>query len=518
MQYLINGTRADDLAGTGMFTKRRIAIPLTAQALYHGLRWLGRVLGRLIATAARHPGLSVVLGLAVACWVRFGRWSLLGYAAAVALGLAGWLRLSPGSFDRYVVQPARGWLRWTLRYRRLWYPALHGCGLTRTTPDREVYVPQVIKAHSTRVVDTLHVRLLHGHTPEDLARQGEGLRHAFGAHRVAIIEDAPGKVRVLIYASDPLTRVVPPFPVHLLPTPDQLTSGAGVFLPVALSEAGEVYRLRLDGTHCLIAGATGAGKGSVLQSVFRALGPAIAAGVVRLSGIDPKGGIEFHPARALFTYYTDETPEQMVQLLEAAVQRMQARKFRMRDAGLRAHTPSLAEPFEVITIDELAFLTAYCDTRALKDRIKTALALLTTQGRAVGFCVLAAVQDPRKDVLPLRDLFPTRVALRLAEDSHVDMVLGDGAKDRGALCHRIPDTLPGVGFVLVEGAAEPVRVRFSWIDDEAIGDAVIRWPAPYLAPGKARVIDLTSYDRRDPTPPQQGQRPGSADELEPPGA
>ena len=47
----------------------------------------------------------------------------------------------------------------------------------------------------------------------------------------------------------------------------------------------------------------------------------------------------------------------------------------------------------------------------------SALATLTTQGRAVGYCVVAALQDPRKDVLTIRNLFPDRIAMRLDEPS-----------------------------------------------------------------------------------------------------
>jgi S-DNA-T family DNA segregation ATPase FtsK/SpoIIIE len=45
---------------------------------------------------------------------------------------------------------------------------------------------------------------------------------------------------------------------------------------------------------------------------------------------------------------------------------------------------------------------------------------------------------------------------------------GDGALDRGAACHRILDSLPGVGYVYVEGTAEPVRVRFTQLTDPDI--------------------------------------------------
>jgi S-DNA-T family DNA segregation ATPase FtsK/SpoIIIE len=94
-------------------------------------------------------------------------------------------------------------------------------------------------------------------------------------------------------------------------------------------------------------------------------------------------------------------------------------------------------------------------------------------------------------VLPFRDLFTYRIALRLAEDSHVDMVLGDGALDRGAACHLIPASLPGVGFVHVEGAHEPVRVRFSYLSDDDITDMAEQWSAPDSAVDQPRVIDLT---------------------------
>ena len=70
----------------------------------------------------------------------------------------------------------------------------------------------------------------------------------------------------------------------------------------------------------------------------------------------------------------------------------------------------------VVLVDEIAFLTAYQADRKLKDRILAALATLTTQGRAVGYCVVAALQDPRKEVLNIRNLFPdkTRAAPRRA--------------------------------------------------------------------------------------------------------
>lgn len=144
----------------------------------------------------------------------------------------------------------------------------------------------------------------------------------------------------------------------------------------------------------------------------------------------------------------------------------------------------------VLLIDELAALTGYVGDRETKRRIANALGLLLSQGRAVGVVVVAAVQDPRKDTVPARDLFPCRIALRLTEAEQVALVLGHGARDRGARCDAIPESLPGVGYVAVDGVAEPVRARFARITDDHIADLVN--PA-------ANVIDLpTDEDESGP--------------------
>jgi DNA segregation ATPase FtsK/SpoIIIE, S-DNA-T family len=51
------------------------------------------------------------------------------------------------------------------------------------------------------------------------------------------------------------------------------------------------------------------------------------------------------------------------------------------------------------------------------------------------------------------------------------MVLGDGARDRGATCELIssnPATGAGVAFVRLESDPDPVRVRAGWVTDADI--------------------------------------------------
>ena len=85
---------------------------------------------------------------------------------------------------------------------------------------------------------------------------------------------------------------------------------------------------------------------------------------------------------------------------------------------------------------------------------------------------MAAVQDPGKDVIAFRDLFPSRIALRLLEDVQVDMVLGRSARQHGAECDRIPPGLPGVGYVVLDGVREPARVRAAYVTDEDLRQTV----------------------------------------------
>jgi S-DNA-T family DNA segregation ATPase FtsK/SpoIIIE len=79
--------------------------------------------------------------------------------------------------------------------------------------------------------------------------------------------------------------------------------------------------------------------------------------------------------------------------------------------------------------------------------------------------VAAFLQDPRKEVLPMRGLFTQTIALRLRSRDEVTMVLGDGMAAT-APAHRISPEKPGTGYVIAEdGQVTKVRSDF-WSDDQ----------------------------------------------------
>ena len=114
--------------------------------------------------------------------------------------------------------------------------------------------------------------------------------------------------------------------------------------------------------------------------------PAMATGLVRILACDPKL-MELAFGRDLFEqhgrYAAD--PAGIAALLEDAVADMQGRAARFAGKQ-RDHIPTPEHPFTVVMVDEIAFLTAYQADRKLRDRTLAALATLTTQGRAAGYC------------------------------------------------------------------------------------------------------------------------------------
>ena len=344
-----------------------------------------------------------------------------------------------------------------------------------------VLLPVLGKVSATRFTDRVPVRLVSGQSAADFAARADNLAHGFGAMLCRIRSASPGALVLEFVRRDALAAIIP-----ALAIPARVDLRA---LPVGRREDGLVWLVRVHGTHVLIAGATGAGKASLLWSIVRAMLPAMVAGLVRIWAADPKL-MELAYGRAIFDRYGRyaATPAAIVAMLEDAVEQMQARAAIFAGKH-REHTPTPEHPFIVVLVDEVAFLTAYLSDRAIRDRIKAALATLTTQGRAVGYSVVAALQDPRKEVMSIRNLFPDRIAMRLDEPEQVDMVLGDGARDRGALADLISTdetTGAGVAYVRLATDPDPVRVRAAWVTDADIRAMAAEYaPAEKVRPLRA---------------------------------
>ncbi len=421
---------------------------------------LARLLVGLVRLVWRHPIALVVAAAPVAvCWL-YGWRVTIATACMTGSALAAWASLDRPSFARLVGWRLLAWWRWVWVYRRHWQPVMIVSGLGRHLRGRD-YLPTLVKVRCDGWADRVTVKMLHGQAVKDWADRIEHLAHGFGAPSCRVTVVKAGRIALTFPRRDPLSA-----PFAAVPVPEAPTVAS---VEIGTCEDGTPYRLKVAGTHVLIAGATGSGKGSWLWSVIRGLLPAVRAGLVEIWALDPKR-MELSFGRALFGDRYAADPAECAELLEAAVKVMQERADRF--AGLRrSHTPTVDDPFILVIVDEVAFLTAYQQDKGLRVRISAALATLTTQGRAVGVGVMAALQDPRKEVMSIRNLFPDKIALRLDESEQVDMVLGDGARDRGALADHIspiPERGAGVGYVRLETCPDPVRVRAAYVSDSDI--------------------------------------------------
>ena len=462
---------------------------LVIKAIYRGGRWVAIHWRTTMATAI------------VAGWVYWLGWpSLAITVATVAATLGLWWLVGRTGFDVWAGRRIRAWwLRWTLYARRMprWF---RSCGLSvpdsqqtinlqlsvlrrapvapraKARPDQ---LPRILGVRSGPSWDQVRVRLVPGQTPEDFDEAARQLAVARRVSRCQVQELAPDVVSVDFQRRNLLADIVSCRDL------DASATGADVDLAkvwAGRTEYGTDWNVSLIGSHTLTAGSTGAGKGSVLWSPLVSIAAAIRDGQVRVSGIDPKG-MELAYGRGIFSRYA-VTSRDALAVLDELLEVMEVRKEKY--AG-RVRTVDISPecPLELVEFDEIGALTKYIGDRKIRDQIQDRLGVITTQGRALGIVVRGYVQEPTKDTVPVRELFPRRICLRVPTKSHVAMALGDNAWDRGAWANRIGESEAGVGYLFGEGIREPLRVRAGWVSDEDI-----KALEAYVT-GQPTVIDVT---------------------------
>lgn len=252
-------------------------------------------------------------------------------------------------------------------------------------------------------------------------------------------------------------------------------------VPVGGRADGSPWLLSLIDNHIMIAGITDAGKSSVVWSIVAGAAPAIRESVVRIHALDPKR-LELAMGRGCFASYAAK-PDDLVEALRRAVQTMENRSEQLAGHA-RKFTPTPEMPLEVVLIDELGYLLALVPDRKAQAEIKQLLNTLLNLGRAAGICVVGGLQDPRKETIESRDLWPTKVAMRLTREM-ARLVLGTEALEAGARCDLITKEMAGTAFVLEADAPDqPVQVRAFWAGDEDVKQLEAAL-APYVRPDRA---------------------------------
>lgn len=420
-----------------------------ASSRRQGIEW------RALVWFARHPGALIGPGTVAGCVVALGQTVTAAVAAGLVVGVVGWYRGHPASFDRWAAPWLRAWRRrWFSRYAgRGWQAVTAACDLATVQrgTDHLLY-PRIVRMFSpSPSVDVLRVRMRMGQSARMWEQKTIELADSLRAERVAVERVRPGLLGLIVQRDEPFTE-----PVEPLPMPHEAAGVRVGKVWFGIDEYGHDWHEPIAGQHFLTAGATGAGKATLMHGPAYQLAPLIKAGLVRFWDIDPKQ-MELSPTQAISYRYAAE-PEAMLEVLEEYMDDEADSQRRLAAAGLRKAPISLEYPLNILRVDELGAVLAYGDHGRIW---RKSLAIAGTQGRASGHLVWGFVQEPSKDVVPIRDMFTRRICLRVTAAAHVDMTLGEDARARGALADEIPNdiTTAGIGFVIRPRTRLPLRVR-----------------------------------------------------------
>ncbi len=229
--------------------------------------------------------------------------------------------------------------------------------------------------------------------------------------------------------------------------------------------------------HVLIAGATGAGKSSLVNSFITSILMRTTPDDVRLVLIDPKrvelshfaevphllSPVIVHPKRATeaLQWIVREMELRYEVLAAVGVRDIDGYEEGLRDGTLRLPVGYEDRyehlPFIVVVIDELADLMMVAP-RAVED----AICRIAQMARAVGIHLVVATQRPSVDVVTglIKANIPSRVALMTSSQADSRVVLDQNGAEK----------LVGHGDMLFApaNASKPTRLQGAWVTEQEI--------------------------------------------------
>ena len=392
----------------------------------------------------------------------------------------------------------------------------------KAVEERGLRLQEALAAHG---VETRLVEMTVGPTVTRFALQlGEGVKvarvtslhkdiaYALAAADVRILAPIPGQQAIGIEVPNEDREVV--VLGDILSSPEALKARHPLEVGIGRDISGRSGMLNLATMpHLLIAGATGAGKSSCLNSLITSILMRSTPEQVRMILIDPKrvemGQYEGVP-HLLTAPVTD--PKKAANALHWAVREMERRYDLLSTCGfrdisgynaafdrgdLKAPLGVVDDDGDPVTYERLSFILLVVDELAdlmmvaARD-VEDSICRLAQMARAVGIHLVVATQRPSVNVITgvIKANIPARLAFAVSSLADSRVILDQQGAER----------LVGKGDMLLLGPSSSVsqRIQGAWVDETEVRQVVESWVAQVRALEDAAEADEGSHDPTGP--------------------